>query len=65
MPDLFKDYHARDGDAHLTSSGQEAVLMFLCPEGWIGVTLGRADLERLQARISRELSRATLPTLRR
>ena len=59
MPDLFKDFDARDGDVHLTTDGITAVLTFLCPEGWVAVTLGRDDLARLQARISRELSRPT------
>lgn len=55
--DLIADYDATDADAHLGADLQEAVLLFLSPDGWVGVRLGRADLEALQARISRELSR--------
>lgn len=64
MPDLYKDFHARDADAHLSSGEQEAVLMFLCPEGWVGVTLNRDNLRLLQDRISRELARESGPNQR-
>jgi hypothetical protein len=57
MPDIIKDYDAKDADCHLAPEAQEAVLLFLCPEGWVGVTLGLDDLVRFRDRISRELSR--------
>jgi hypothetical protein len=63
--DLHADYDAKDADAHLDKVTQEASLTFLTPEGWVGVRLGRADLEALQARISRELSSPKPPAQRR
>jgi hypothetical protein len=55
MPDLIKDYDAKDADAHLATDGS-AILTFLTPDGWVGVMLDRAGLEAFQARISRALS---------
>ena len=65
MPDIIKDYDAKDADCHLAPNSEEAVLLFLCPEGWVGVTLGLADLVRFQDRISRELARRVPPGQRR
>jgi hypothetical protein len=64
MPDLIKDYDAKDADAHIATDGS-AVLTFLTPEGWVGVTLGRGGLEAFQDRISRELSRPVRRAQRR
>lgn len=54
--DLIKDYDAKDADLRITQNGAEAMLLFLTTEGWVGVTLGRADLVRFQDRVQRVLS---------
>jgi hypothetical protein len=58
--DLIKDYDAKDADVHLATDGS-AILTFLTAEGWVGVTLGRADLEAFQGRIVRAISAQARP----
>jgi hypothetical protein len=59
--DLIKDYDAKDADLRMTQNGAEAMILFLTTEGWVGVTLGRADLVRFQDRVRHVLSAPTLP----
>ena len=59
--DLIKDYDAKDADLRMTQNGAEAMILFLTTEGWVGVTLGRADLEAFQDRVRRVLSGPTPP----
>lgn len=63
---LIADYDATDADLRLTEQGSGAMLLFLSREGgWVGVTLDRADLVRLQDRIHAALSRPVPPVQRR
>jgi hypothetical protein len=64
MADLVKDYDASDANLKMTDAGAAAMLLFLTTEGWVGVTLGRDDLVRLQDRIHLALS-AQVPHDRR
>jgi hypothetical protein len=59
-----KDYTASQADVRLTSDGQNGIVLFLTPEGWVGVELGRRDLEALRDRILAELSRPVPPAQR-
>jgi hypothetical protein len=59
--DFIADYDAEEMDVHLTTNRQDALLTFLTPQGWVGVRLGRSDLEGFQGRISNELSRRIPP----
>jgi hypothetical protein len=59
--DLIRDYDAKDADLKMTDAGASAMLLFLTTEGWVGVTLGRADLVRFQDRVHRVLSAQAQP----
>lgn len=55
MPNLIKDYVCSDADVHLTSDQTEAMLTFLTPEGYVGISCPLRVLEALQDRISYRL----------
>ncbi|HEY1709616.1 MAG TPA: hypothetical protein VGG10_15215 [Rhizomicrobium sp.] len=56
--EMVKDFDAKQADVRLAGDGS-ALLMFLTTKGWVGVTLGRGDLEALQDRIHVALSPPT------
>ncbi len=60
--DFIADYDAEDMDVQLTTDRQGALLTFLTPRGWVGVRLGRSDLEGFRGRIAHELSRRVPPS---